>query len=144
MSNAGPFQGMEQIRAGKAWLMVNEARSCIDEYASLAKSLPAYIHHNGLGQTLAFMSGKERKEYRLLGNQISLWVMARLENKDMSSFDPRSPKSNNSQDIISFIRTIMKEDTRYYRLATREALYFLNVLRNFATGLKNSKQKEET
>lgn len=142
MSDTNSFKTMEQIRAGKTWMMVNEGRSCIEEYASLAKGLPAYIHQNGLGQTLAFMSGKDRKEFKLLGSQISLWVMARLENQDMSTFDPHSAKGHNNQDIINFIQEIMKNDIRYYRLATREALSFLNVLRNFAAGLKNSKHKE--
>ena len=138
------FRSMEQIRAGKTWAMVRQAvqQKAIKEYAPLAKKLPGLIHQNGLGQTMAFMFSKYKdKHFKLLGEQIASWVMDKLQNKDMMQYS--LPEIKNSNYIQKFICQIRDNDARYYRLATREALSLLNVLRNFASGVKQETQKPE-
>lgn len=144
MSEKRSVQRLGQIRAGKAWLMVRMSfgqNVNAKEYKSLAKSFPGIIHVNGLGQTLAMMVSKyDKKHYKYLGEQVCAWVLERLEGNDMAQFEP--PEDMEQQRILALIENIMNNNHIYYRLATKESLSIINVIRKFATGLADRKVEE--
>lgn len=144
MAEKNTLKRMGQIRTGKAWLMVKASMNNgvnIKEYSALAKSLPGVIHINGLGQTLAFMTSKyDKNHYKHLGEQMSSWVLSRLEGKNMGNYDV--PERVGQDKILALIQRIMDNTHGDYRLATKEALSFLNVIRNLASGLADGEQQQ--
>lgn len=121
-------RSLEQERANAAWICVNQVKGQTYEkdYAGLAKSAPAEVQANGLGQVLAFWRAKgydkgEAKDgganahYQIL-QHVSSWIRNRL-----------NISSNN---ILEWI--VREATTDDYRRATAEAMAFLFWLKRFA------------
>ncbi|MCP4427406.1 MAG: type III-B CRISPR module-associated protein Cmr5 [Chloroflexi bacterium] len=126
-SNKSSF---DQQRAAQAWQDVGVVDSKHRDklgrkYNSLARSAPAMVQSNGLGQTLAFFrakAGANRKkesEHWLLYTHISHWVMAQLGQKEAKLKD-------------GLLEWIVQQDTQTYRRATAETLAYMGWLKRFA------------
>lgn len=123
---------LEQDRAAAAWARVKQIRDSragyAKEYGQLAKSVPADIQANGLGQTLAFLRAKGSKDGKpkddgnsapwKLQEHISDWVMARMVRE-------------HDNGLLGWI-TAEGTSTSDYRRATAEAIAFLIWLKRFA------------
>jgi len=114
-------RSLEQERAKKAWEYVRQVKEekYAKEYGQLAKSAPADIQANGLGQTLAFWRAKAKKDahYKALLDHASAWVMGQM-------------KQQHRDGLLCWI--MAKASTDDYRRATAEAIAFLNWLKRFA------------
>ncbi|MDH7482692.1 MAG: type III-B CRISPR module-associated protein Cmr5 [Armatimonadota bacterium] len=113
-------RSLEQERAKGAWSKVKEVakdRDIAEEYAQLAKSAPADIQSNGLGQTLAFWRAKKGGHHKKLGEHVSEWVMNQMNQP--------------GKDLLDWI--VNEATTNDYRRATAEAIAFLNWVKRFAT-----------
>lgn len=112
-------RSLEQQRAAAAWNNVNEVANAeyAKEYGQLAKSAPADIQANGLGQTLAFWKAKKDAHYQKLGDQVSKWVMGQM-------------KQQHQDGLLGWI--VAEASTNDYRRATAEAIAFLSWLKRFA------------
>jgi len=113
-------RSLEQERAKAAWDKVVEvkSRSYAGKYGQLARSAPADIQANGLGQTLAFWRAKGEDHHRALLCQVSDWVKAQIRFTD--------------GDLLQWI--VNTADTDGYRRATAEAISFLTWLKRFVEG----------
>lgn len=111
-------RSLEQERARRAWERVTAAKgqNYAARYGQLARSAPADIQANGLGQTLAFWKAKGEAHHRALLGDVSQWVKAQLNFSD--------------GDLLQWI--INTADTDGYRRATAEAIAFLTWLKRFA------------
>lgn len=122
-------RSLEQERANMAWECVSKVKNTNyeKEYRQLARSAPADIQSNGLGQTLAFFrargfeNGNPKKNganehYQLLAH-ISNWIRKQVAPSE-------------SEDIVEWIAT--QATTSDYRRATAETIAFLNWLKRFA------------
>ena len=115
-------QSLEQKRAAAAWDRVvhirDHGRDYAKKYGQLAKSAPADIQANGLGQTLAFWRAKTKEEHsQVLFRDVSDWVRSQIK-PDVKT---------------GLLEWIMQEATTdEYRRATAEAIAFLNWLKRFA------------
>lgn len=111
-------QTVEQERARRAMICVDQAKKekLGGRYAALARSAPASIQTNGLGQVLAFWCSKKEKEHSTIYNHVSTWVCGRM---------------GWSEDLL---KRLIAEDstTGDYRRATSEAMAFLAWLKRFA------------
>ncbi|MEW5960173.1 MAG: type III-B CRISPR module-associated protein Cmr5, partial [Chloroflexota bacterium] len=121
-------RSLEQERAAAAWQKVTDVRDngrdkYAKEYGQLARSAPANIQTNGLGQTMAFWRAKgydkghpkengRNAHYQLLMH-VSEWVRGQL-------------KLGDTQDVLEWI--IQEASSDEYRRATTEAIAFLTWL----------------
>lgn len=119
-------RNLERERAQFAWERVEKIKDKADllkEYASLAKSAPADIMSNGLGQTLAFWRAKSKdnkeKGHPKLLQHVTDWLT-----------DERHRFNNKDREIINWI--ISLDDMNQYRRATSEAIAFLIWIKRFA------------
>lgn len=129
---------LEQKRAKSAWDEIQEIKkeSFQSEYASWAKKLPVLVLTNGLGQTLAFLKSKSNGDSRTAKAQGRL-----LETLNGWLLTPPTFKwENNNPDIL---QRIVESSSDTYRLATMEALAFLNWLRRFAEGYLEKNESQE-
>jgi CRISPR-associated protein Cmr5 len=122
-------RSLEQERASKAWNCITYVRDkgskYAKEYASLARSAPAYIQANGLGQTLAFWrakgydKGKPRNddEHSRLLQDLSAWITSQLN-------------ITGRADLVAWICN--EASVSEYRRATAEAIAFLSWVKRFA------------
>jgi CRISPR-associated protein Cmr5 len=113
-------RSLEQERAAHAYAAVKNEKGKKDkELKSLARSAPASIQSNGLGQTLAFWKArKEKEEHHLaLYHALSGWLKKQLSLKD-------------DRDLLEWIAT--EATSLQYRQATAEALAYLNWYKRFA------------
>ncbi len=115
-------RSLEQQRAAFAWDCVQQVKkkSWASDYGQLAKGLPAMVQVNGLGQTLAFLDSKGKRqdnEHARLAADLSRWVSKQL-------------LGGERDDLIPWITG--QASAAEYRRATAEALAFLNWLRRFA------------
>lgn len=109
-----------------------------DKYASYVKKLPSMILSNGLGQTLAYIVAKRKKEkngrkpgseenpknaYDLIYNQLTEYLKSDI---------PARIKMPAEQDLLEWVISCESEK---YRYITQEILAFLNWLRRFAEGM---------
>jgi CRISPR-associated protein Cmr5 len=118
---------LEQERAKAAWDCVQQVKreKVAAEYRSLARSAPADIQANGLGQTLAFWrakgyeNGRPKQEsaHRALLEHVSRWLASQL-------------KWSDGGDALAWIT--QRATTPQYRVATVEAIAFLNWVKRFA------------
>ena len=141
-------QSIEQKRAAQAWKDVgeidNKHRATLGrKYNSLARSTPALVQSNGLGQALAFLrakagpesnnKGKDFNEHRLLYQHLSKWVMCEIhqglkEKKEKEQkFDEKDAKLKKE-----LLEWIVQQDTQIYRRATAETMAYLVWLKRFA------------
>lgn len=118
-------QTIDQRRAKQAWDDVKgvdeKHRDTLGrKYNSLARSAPAMVQSNGLGQTLAFFRAKagpsRSGEHWLLYSHLSQWVLSQLMVTD-------------NNDLLDWI---VQQDTQSYRRATSETLAYLSWLKRFA------------
>lgn len=88
-------------------------------YGTLARKTPAMIMSAGLGQTLAFLRAKGKKqwwdEHNILYIHLSEWVSKRL--------------ADTGGDLLDVVR---QNGSDVYRMAIAEALAFLSWLKRFA------------
>ena len=116
-----------QQRAEEAWKDVvkvrDQGQSFAREYGQLARSAPADVQANGLGQTLAFWRAKgskggESNAHRQLQEHVSAWVLKQM-------------RVNHRDGLLGWI---MAEGTSTsdYRRATAEAISFLMWVKRFA------------
>jgi len=137
-------QTTEQKRAKSAWDNLveieqiadklanrNEDQKLKENYASLARRLPALIQTNGLGQALAFLKAKgenkPNKPQSLLYRHLSTRVFRQLTNSDNPQPLPGGRASTN--DLLEWL---INSDSATYRRATTEALAYALWLRRFA------------
>jgi CRISPR-associated protein Cmr5 len=117
-------RSLEQERAAAAWNCVetvkngknDKGKSFAKEYGQLAKSAPADIQSNGLGQTLAFWRAKGKEEHKAIYAHVTGWV-----NKQMNV---------TQSDLLTWVMS--QASTDQYRQATAEAMAFLQWLKRFA------------
>ncbi|MGE0826749.1 MAG: type III-B CRISPR module-associated protein Cmr5 [Candidatus Binatia bacterium] len=119
-------RSLEQKRAAQAWECVTaiKGKPYEKDYSSLARSAPADIQSNGLGQTLAFWRAKgydkgkpKDNGHAQLLSHVSGWI--RDQQKEIGSKD--------------MLEWIAKESaTDQYRRATAEAMAFLAWVKRFA------------
>jgi CRISPR-associated protein Cmr5 len=122
-------RSLEQRRAAQAWDCVTpvKGRQYEKEYKSLAKSAPADIQSNGLGQTLAFWRAKGYDKGRpkdggdnahaQLLKHVSEWVRDQLT-------------LAGSKEMLEWIAKDATTDQ--YRRAAAEAMAFLAWVKRFA------------
>ncbi len=109
---------LEQERAAHAYQRVKNAKGkCDRELKSLARSAPASIQSNGLGQTVAFWRAKKEKHHLALYDALSDWLKKQLG----------LPADC---DVLEWIAS--KASSIEYRHATAEALAYLNWYKRFA------------
>lgn len=111
-------RSLEQERAKAAWerVLAVKGKPHAGKYGQLARSAPADIQANGLGQTLAFWNAKGEAHHRALFNDVSNWVRSQFRFSDDT--------------LLEWI--INTADTDGYRRATAEAIAFLIWLKRFA------------
>lgn len=136
-----PQQSLEQKRAAFAWNCISrvgdEQRK---EYSSLAKSAPADIQINGLGQILAFWRAKGYEKGKPKGNAHSLiytHVSEWLGDKERFNIDKRFVEENAGgvkRKVEKWVLNWLSDtaSTDDYRRATTEAIAFLVWLKRFA------------
>ena len=112
---------LEQRRAASAWANVEDVHthgtSYKKEYGQLARSAPAYIQTNGLGQTLAFWRATGKPQHQELFDHVSNWTRPQI------GYD-------GNLNLLEWIVRIAT--TNDYRRATAEALAFLIWIKRFA------------
>lgn len=116
-------RSLEQKRAQRAWISVGQVKGkgeVATKYGKLARSAPADIQANGLGQTLAFWRAKAKagNEHDLLFGHVSAWVKEQLEINAAGG------------DLLTWI--VERANTDEYRRATAEAIAFLMWVKRFA------------
>jgi CRISPR-associated protein Cmr5 len=128
-------RSLERDRAKAAWDCIIQVKQCNEQliekdrydrgYGGLAKSAPADIHANGLGQTLAFWRAKGYERGQPKNNN------AHAELLTHTSIWLRSQKIlPDGRDAVEWIaKDALTND---YRRATSEAIAFLNWLKRFA------------
>lgn len=145
------LQALEQQRAEKAWAQV----SGVDgnkgkEYHTLVRQAPAMIKMNGVGQMLAFLLAKEKKDAQdvrqknkdqlgapgLLYKHLEEWLIgdeggtSTVEDERIRHL--KAPIPWKKTDKPTVIQRVVEEDSTIYRQATREALAYLGWLKRFA------------
>lgn len=122
------LQTKEQERAKAAWDCVENANKLSDdqfkkEYRSNALKLPTLILTNGLGQTLAFLKSKGKRDLSKSEEKVY---------RDIEGWLKRPGVINWGTAQGELIERIMKINSDKYRLVTTEALAFINWLKRFA------------
>ena len=123
---------LEQGRAKFAYDSVNEVAQNSNEdlkkkYKSGAKKLPVLIKTNGLGQTLAFINGRDGGNIKLY-NMISEW----LRHKRLIELDRNS----------DLVRVVIGKPSNEYRQITTETLALLNWVRRFVDSLMTGVEED--
>jgi len=94
-------------------------------YSGLARSLPALVQTDGLGQSLAFLraKGKNRgwEAYIRIYEHLSGWVTKQLRERNIDL-----------QGQNDLLHIVCKLDSRVYRLAIVESLAYLRWIKRFA------------
>ena len=109
---------LEQERAKYAWNCVQEVKGkpFAGDYRTIAVKVPSLILTNGLGQTLAFLRSKsDRPHFQLLYQHLADWV---------------GSKVRANSDLLHWL--VKNATSQQYRLATMEALAWLQWLKRFA------------
>jgi CRISPR-associated protein Cmr5 len=120
---------LEQQRAADAWRCA-QGRS--QEYANLAKSLPALIMNSGLLQVMAFLNEKgankeSQRHCSELGSDLRRWVYKRFQKEVPEDFN-------------GFMQTLINADSRKFQMVTTECLAWLRWLRQFAAAGNTSER----
>ncbi len=113
-------RSLEQERAKAAWEEVKKAKNADyqKKYKSLARSAPASIQQNGLGQTLAFWRARpDEKHQQALYDAVSNWVKSQI-------------KWQGNSHLLEWIVNQAQSDE--YRRSTGEAIAFLQWVKRFA------------
>ncbi|WP_353686778.1 type III-B CRISPR module-associated protein Cmr5 [Thermodesulfovibrio sp. 3462-1] len=124
---------LEKGRAEFAYRCVEEAKQTFQgeskkqkEYKSYVKKIPSMVLSNGLGQTLAFVKAKSKKEnaYDLIYKQLTEYMK--------SNHTTRISMQQSEADLVKWVISCNSQD---YRYITQEILAFLQWLKRFAEGL---------
>lgn len=120
-------QTLEQKRARQAWSDVDGVPENVGtKYGTQARKLPALIRHNGLGQTLAFLSSKPNNQaMRMVSGHLSSWVMRQMAQQG------------------SLLTAFTQWSSDQLRRATSEALAYALWLRRFAEAKGWAEGEEE-
>ncbi len=125
---------LDQRRARHAWAAVQKIknqREGMKEYGREAKKLPIRILNSGLGAALAFLCAKAK------GEKIALTQL----HEDLGSWvlKGRGIKSCNPENLLN---SIVRGDGVFLRMATDEALAYLQWLNRFveAEGLAGDEE----
>lgn len=114
-------QTLEQQRASHAW---EKCQGCDDEYAKLAKGLPALIMNSGLMQVMAFLHEKGSKSSqehcRIMGTHLREWLRQRY------------PDKIEGDDFSQFMQSMLKSSPTDFREITTEAFAWLRWMRQMA------------
>lgn len=142
----GPLQTLEQIRARHAWDCALEAKQKVTPYKSyqgLVKKLPAMIQTNGLGQALAYLASRVKKDgqgniqsntaERLLYLHIEKWL-TRTAMPEGPYVKPGSGEKPGEP--FKALYRLTRQDSVLYRQATREALALSGWLKSFADAVE--------
>lgn len=107
---------LDRSRASAAWNNIQAVKphNYQAKYGSLARKMPTLIQTNGLGQTLAFLKAKGKDHHIQMFNHLSEWLLTRIDG---------------TGDLLS---RVFAMESQTYRLATSEALAFLQWLKRFA------------
>jgi len=123
-------RSLEQERAKMAWECVSnvKGKDYEKEYRQLARSAPADIQSNGLGQTLAFFRarGFEKSKPKSNGQNAHYQLLEHISEWLRKQLGPDQKEKN----LVKWIST--DANTNQYRRATAEAIAFLNWLKRFA------------
>lgn len=139
-------QSLEQKRAAFAWKCISQVGDeQRKEYSALAKSAPADIQINGLGQVLAFWRAKGYENSKPKGNAFSKiyeHVSDWLDDEErfnvtrrMEKVEIKDEKGNKKvRDVEKWVLNWLTDtaSTDDYRRATSEAIAFLVWLKRFA------------
>lgn len=120
-----PLQrGLAQERAKAAFVAVmkiaNDHPDLQDSYKQLARSAPADVQSNGLGETLAFWKAKNDAEKLILFEDISDWL------RDKMGF-------HKNQNLLEWI--VLSASSEEYRRAKAESIDLLIWIKRFAEGI---------
>lgn len=155
--NDGPAiqQILSQVRARAAWDMVTSAKEDMQkkfsEYTSLVKKFPAMLNNNGLGQSLAFIYSRSKKQKgRTADGKLYVHLSQWLLRSDINKIEPVSacyspPYEESYQgNGDALIKAVMDGSMDIYLQATTETMVFVEYLRRFADSLteKNSSEGE--
>ncbi|MGC1246155.1 MAG: type III-B CRISPR module-associated protein Cmr5 [Spirulinaceae cyanobacterium] len=125
-TNCNP-RDLDRKRAKIAWENIKEIKQQSPEqqkkYGTIAYKLPTLIQVNGLAQTLAFLKAKGETHHKKALKHLSDWVCKR--------FQWHNDTDLNDTDLLGKL-LLQNTDTQQYRLATAEALAFLQWLKRFA------------
>lgn len=117
---------LEQQRAGQAWNCVSEVKNRDFEgrYSALARSFPALVLTNGLGQALAFLRAKKKSHHKVYYEHVSHWTTKQI-------YGLAQGDENLLERLIGAESGCQSNSTTYRR-ATSEALSFMSWLKRFA------------
>ena len=122
-ANSGPLT-LDQRRAADAWHCAQ--KNGTNEYANLAKGLPALIMNSGLLQVMAFLEEKgfnpKQRHCSVLGQDMRAWLHHRFRQEVPPEFK-------------AFMEALMKADPRKFQEITAESLSWLRWLRQLAAAL---------
>lgn len=118
---------LDRSRAQEAWENIQHVinQHYQAKYGSIARKIPTLIQINGLAQTLAFLKAKGKEHHIQMFEHLSTWVCSRLNSGTGNLLD-----------------RILKMDSQSYRLATSEALAFLQWLKRFAEAELDSEEEQ--
>jgi len=110
-----------------------------DGYKSYVKKLPSMIISNGLGQTIAFVFSKRKKEKdnKKPGTEQNPKNAYDLIYKQLTDYlkSESTARINMSQDKNELIEWVISLSSTEYRYVTEEILAFLKWLKRFAEGM---------
>jgi len=114
---------LDQRRAADDWQCAQ--KNPTDEYANLAKGLPALIMNSGLLQVMAFLEEKgskpQQKHCSVIAEDMRSWLHRRF---------PAMPVQ-----FKGFMEELMRADSRKFQEVTAESLAWLRWLRQLAAAL---------
>lgn len=117
-----------------------------DKYKSYVKKIPSMILSNGLGQTIAFIVAKRKKENdkRKPGTKDNPKNAYDLIYKQLTDYlRSNSTTRINITDKAELIEWVISLPSAQYRYLTEEVLAFLNWLKKFAEGLIETEEGVE-
>jgi len=118
-----------------------------NKYKSYVKKLPSMIISNGLGQTLAFVFSKRKKEKdnKKPGTEQNPKNAYDLIYKQLTDYlkSNSTARINMPQDEDELIKWVISLSSVEYRYVTEEILAFLKWLKRFAEGMIEGEGGEE-
>ena len=126
---------MDQHRAKYAWQCVQNAKGNAphtpEDYLSLARSFPALVLTNGLGQALAFLLSKDTDSHRKLARHLADWLCG---NQGAPGLPIYIGGANPGGSVL--MRELFNGNSETLRRATTETLSICNWLKRFAEAEK--------
>ena len=118
----------ERAKFAHEQVQVHSDRKEAGNYRQLVIGLPAMIQQCGLGQTMAFLASKGKSGHHAMAlHDVEKWL---------ERFDYAKGKDG-------VLKALMDGDSRSYRMATSEALAYLQWLKRFAEAAIERPKREE-